>query len=111
MAEVVEDFKTDCFEIRGAVALDPIQVILQDLGMKRGRITVTCYGCAWTAYFNAMMAETIAEFVGMMGPEYLTDKLEPPFGQTKSRKKYLERISETVCKSVRARVEAKTAST
>lgn len=40
--------------ITGAPSLDPITVFLEDLAPKRGKITVSCWGKSWTAYWGGM---------------------------------------------------------
>ncbi|KWU51947.1 hypothetical protein [Pseudomonas palleroniana] len=40
--------------ITGALNLDPITVFLEDLAPKRGKITVSCWGKSWTAYWGGM---------------------------------------------------------
>ncbi len=101
---VVEKLETESFEIRGAPALDPIQIHVQDLGSRRGRITITCFGSAWTAYWNAMPVNTTAEFAGTMGADYLCNALAPPSNQTKSQEKYRLRIAEMVKQFFAARL-------
>ncbi|WP_166219766.1 hypothetical protein [Pseudomonas atagonensis] len=49
--------------ITGAPSLDPITVFLEDLAPKRGKITVSCWGKSWTAYWGGMWdGHTIAQF-------------------------------------------------
>lgn len=78
--------------------LDPIDVFLQDFAPGRGRITLQCYGDAWTAYFGAMGSDfTIQEFVSRAGADYLTSKfLGGNHKRTKAHEKYLARIIEAV---------------
>ncbi|MFK5951029.1 MAG: hypothetical protein QM500_19930 [Methylococcales bacterium] len=44
------------------IDVDPISVILEDLGPGKGKITVDCFGKAWTAYWGGMGDRTLAEF-------------------------------------------------
>lgn len=75
-------------------ALDPITVFLQDLGPGRGRITLECYGSAWSSYFGAMGdGNTIQKFVRDAGLDYLAGKFAAP--TLKNRKQdeaYLRKI-------------------
>lgn len=107
----VEKFEAEYFEIRGAPQLDPIQVCIQDMGMQRGRITVTCFGSAWTAYWGSMGCETVSEFVTRMDAPYFCNKLAPPSNQTKAQEKYRMRIAEAVKQviSIRFREQQKPA--
>ena len=82
------------FEVTGAEALDPITVFLQDFGPGRGRITVECYGSAWTAYFGAMGdTKGIQGFVRDAGLDYLVNKFHAPTLKGRKRDEaYLRRI-------------------
>lgn len=40
--------------ITGAPNLDPITVFLEDLAPRKGKITVSCWGKSWTAYWAGM---------------------------------------------------------
>jgi len=55
--------------------LDPVTVILDDVGAGRGSIIITCYGKAWTAYWGGMGKDTIAEFVCSCDEHYIANKL------------------------------------
>lgn len=61
--------------ISGAKALDPISVILDDLEPRKGKITITCYGKAWTAYWGGMGERTIAQFFYSCDQHYLAGNL------------------------------------
>lgn len=61
--------------ISGAKALDPISVILEDLEPRKGKITITCYGKAWTAYWGGMGERTIAQFFYSCDQHYLVCNL------------------------------------
>lgn len=54
--------------------LDPVQVIAEDLGSGRGKITVSCYGKSWTNFWGGMGAQTIIEFVTTCNTDYLAEK-------------------------------------
>jgi len=64
-------------EIAEVEALDPVTVILEDLGRYRGRITVTCFGRSWTHQWNNTGANSIAEFVAWQNAEHLASALAP----------------------------------
>ncbi|KRP74608.1 hypothetical protein [Pseudomonas lactis] len=40
--------------ITGAPQLDPVTVFLEDLAPRKGKITVSCWGKSWTAYWGGM---------------------------------------------------------
>jgi len=59
-------------------ALDPITVFLEDLSLftGKGRITITCFGKAWTAYWGAMGDDTsVAEFFCGCDEHYIAKNL------------------------------------
>lgn len=55
--------------------LDPIAVYLEDQGTGQGKITITCYGQAWTSFWGAMGKRTISEFVSSSDNQYLAKNL------------------------------------
>ncbi|MEW6647151.1 MAG: hypothetical protein AB1450_08140 [Pseudomonadota bacterium] len=61
--------------IEGADRLDPIEVFLDDIAPRQGRITINCYGQSWTAYWGGMGDRTIAEFILSCDEDYLANKL------------------------------------
>ena len=60
------------WEIEG---LDPVAAYLEDQGVGKGKITITCYGKAWTAYWGAMGCD-IREFILSADNGYLINKLD-----------------------------------
>jgi len=91
---IVNSVNVRAFEIVDLADLDPITVFLQDLGPGRGRITVECYGSAWSAYFGAMGSATgIQGFVRDAGEDYLVNKFHAPTLKARKRDEaYLKRI-------------------
>ncbi|MET4817761.1 hypothetical protein, partial [Endozoicomonas lisbonensis] len=55
--------------------LDPVTFITEDLGNQRGKLTVDCFGEAWTAYWGAMGCDSVAEFIDSCDRYYLAGKL------------------------------------
>lgn len=99
----IERTTTETLTITGAPALDPITVFLQDSEPGRGRITVECYGRAWSAFFGAMGgSRSIREFACGVPPEYLADKLwDIDKKPTKAAEAYLLRIVTAVVAAVK----------
>jgi hypothetical protein len=56
-------------------SLDPVTVIMEDFATGQGKLTVDCYGKAWTAYWGAMGDHKIAEFINTAEIDYLANKL------------------------------------
>lgn len=56
--------------------LDPVRVQIEDIGPGKGRINITCYTEAWTAYWGAMGDNTLAEFFVSCDEHYLAGNLD-----------------------------------
>jgi hypothetical protein len=86
----------ECFTVYNAGALDPVLVILQDFGAGRGRLTLECYGRAWSAYWGAMGDDSLRDFLLNVSPEYIVTNLLRPLDLSQRRRateeKYLTRI-------------------
>lgn len=90
-------FPVDYFEITDVENLDPVTVFLQDFGTGQGRITVECWGNAWSCYFGGMGTNTIRQFVASAGTDYLVNKLTGQLHkQTKRNEAYLRKIVDAV---------------
>ena len=89
-----ENSSANVVTIFDAPALDPITVLLQDFGGK-GRITIECYGKAWTTYFGAYGEGTLPSFVAQCNMSYLLNRFLPTNLGVKALKQesaYLQRI-------------------
>jgi hypothetical protein len=83
------------FMLTEVPALDPITVILHDIAPGQGKITVECYGQAWSSYWGAMGTRSVAQFVASCDVTYLVGKMNPiTVGRStgKSAEAYLARI-------------------
>ncbi|WP_236189349.1 hypothetical protein [Pseudomonas pharyngis] len=75
--KTAEPLKVECstvtkLVITGAPSLDPINVFLEDLAPKRGKITVSCYDKSWHAYWGGMWdGHTIAQFFCELSTGYV----------------------------------------
>ena len=56
-------------------SLDPVSVLLEDFGPSRGKITITCFGKAWTAYWGGIGDQTISEFFISCDEHYIAKNL------------------------------------
>ncbi|ECD3753445.1 hypothetical protein E0S44_14755 [Salmonella enterica subsp. enterica serovar Orion] len=59
----VEKINVLSFIITGAERLDPVRVMIENYEPGKGRITITCYGKAWTAAWFAMGGDTVQEII------------------------------------------------
>lgn len=64
-------------------ALDPITVIAEDLEPRKGKITVSCFGKSWTAYWGGMGSDTIAEFFCGCDTGYIIGYFAPNLSSNK----------------------------
>ena len=72
----IENIEATTFTIFDAPRLDPVTVVLQDMG-GCGRLIVECFGCAWSGYWGAIGNETLKDFLIGCDPEYISGKMEP----------------------------------
>jgi len=90
------------FRIYDAPKLDPILVVMQDLGPGVGRLLLECYGDAWSGYWGATGERTIQQFVLGCSADYIAGKMLG--GQHKRNKQsqaYILRIVEAVQTALR----------
>jgi hypothetical protein len=71
----IQSSKVDKLTITEAERLDPIHVFLEDIEPSKGRVTISCFGSAWSAYWDGMAGRTVAEFLGDMATPYLAKYL------------------------------------
>ncbi|CRG49005.1 hypothetical protein [Yersinia wautersii] len=67
--------------LSGLERLDPVEVLVDDYEPGKGKITITCYGKAWTASWFAMSGQTISQFFRRCGNDYLIGYLSPQLDQ------------------------------
>lgn len=79
------------FTIFDAPRLDPITVVLNDVGPGAGMLIIECYGVAWSAYWGGMGDSKIDEFLRSCNPGYIVGKMARP-RDLKRDNAYLERI-------------------
>lgn len=87
--------------ITEAPGLDPITLTFQDDGPGAGRLTVECYGQAWTAYWGGMGENnTVRLFVASSEPGYLKSKLMSG-RETRQGEAYLLRVCEAIVSALK----------
>lgn len=95
-----QEFFPRCFEITDAPGLDPIRVILQNLGEKQGRLIIECYGRAWSTFWGGMSGPLI-DFILKCEPEYIENALHRGQAPNKRERQYLLRIIQAVQSALR----------
>jgi len=99
--------KAKVFNIFDAPKLDPITVVLQDVGPGCGRLVVECFGSAWSGYWGAMGDRTLLEFLVDCHPGYIAGKMHPTDRKLKkSEAAYMGRIVEAVHSALRSNAKA-----
>lgn len=71
----IENTQVTKLVLSGLDRIDPISVFAEDYGKGRGRITITCYGKAWTSFWGAMGDRTISQFFCSCDEHYLAGNL------------------------------------
>lgn len=77
MSITIEKMDVLSFTITGAERLDPVRVMIENYEPGKGRITVTCYGQAWTGAWFAMGGDSVQEFIKRVSNDYLIGCLAP----------------------------------
>ncbi|MCK2357569.1 hypothetical protein MZD93_25505, partial [Escherichia coli] len=82
MSVTVEKIDVLSFVITGAERLDPVRVMIENYEPGKGRITITCYGKAWTAAWFAMGGDDVQTFIKRVSNEYLIGYFDPQLRST-----------------------------
>lgn len=90
----VLNLNASTIQIIYAAELDTIQVTWVNYQPGRGDVTITCYGQAWTCYFNAMSGKTIQQFFREADTAYMVNALQRGqfLKQNKAHAQYLAKI-------------------
>lgn len=90
------------FRLYDAPRLDPILVVMRDVGPNSGQLLIECYGDVWAGYWGAMGARGIEDFLLSCSADYVTGKMFGRFHKrTKQAEAYLHRIVESVQTALR----------
>lgn len=92
------------FRLYDAPKLDPIFVVMQDLGPGVGRLLIECYGDAWSGYWGAMGTDyTLERFLLGCSADYVAGKmLGSQHKRSKQSQAYILRIVEAVQTALRS---------
>ncbi|BBV66734.1 hypothetical protein STW0522KLE44_31220 [Klebsiella sp. STW0522-44] len=77
MSIAVEKMDVLAFTVTGAERLDPVRVMIENYEPGKGRITITCFGKAWTGAWFAMGGDTVQKFMKRVSNEYLIGYFDP----------------------------------
>lgn len=78
----IETTEVLSFTITEVEGLDPVRVMIENYEPGKGRITITCYGKAWTGAWFAMGGDTVQEFIKRVSNEYLIGYFDPQLQST-----------------------------
>lgn len=73
---------TETYIITHAHALDPITVYVTNYKPGQGKITIDCYGQAWTAYWGGMGEQNLQQFFLSANNAYIAGKMLSTTQQT-----------------------------
>lgn len=62
--------------------LDPVRVMIENYEPGKGRITITCYGKAWTGAWFAMGGDSVQKFLKRVSNDYLIGYFDPQLEST-----------------------------
>lgn len=71
----IEKSKVVKLKLTGLERLDPVSVIIEDIGEGHGKIYIECFGKAWSAYWCAMGDQNISEFFCSCDEHYIAKNL------------------------------------
>ncbi|EAR9329270.1 TPA: hypothetical protein R4G38_003222 [Salmonella enterica subsp. enterica serovar Kentucky] len=78
----VEKIDVLSFVLTDLERLDPVRVMIENYEPGKGRITITCFGKAWTGAWSAMGGDTVQEFIKRVSNDYLIGCLDSQLRKT-----------------------------
>ena len=95
-------------EISDYPGLDPVRVMIYDIGEGSGRVVIECFGQAWAGYWGAM-GTSLRDFFVAAPVDYLCQAMRASERNVKkSDRDYLTRIIRAVQEALRTMEPAKT---
>ena len=73
----IETMDVQAFTITDVERLDPVRVMIENYEPGKGRITITCFGKAWTGAWFAMGGDTVQQFIKRVSNDYLIGYFAP----------------------------------
>jgi len=87
----VEKSTTTKLYVTDVSNLDPVTIYLEDNPPHRGKITIECYGKAWSYYWGNIGAKSIMDFFVNCDNHYLSEKFDPHTPRTITDEDTLEK--------------------
>lgn len=104
----IEAIQVEAFTVFDAPTLDPVTVVLHDLGGGKGRLLIECYCDAWAGYWGAM-GEPLVNFLTSCSADYIANRVHPGgLSRKTQRYEYLKRIVVAVQAALKERSSPET---
>lgn len=97
-----DEIKLDVLRIPRSKSLDPITVYFDDRAPGVGRVTIACYGDAWTAAWSAMGERTVRQFIADVDAGYLSGAMLQLCGGNDRHRSYTDRVAAAVIAALAA---------
>lgn len=97
-----DEIKLDVLRIPRSKSLDPITVYFEDHVPGVGRVTIACYGDAWTAAWSAMGERTVRQFIADVDAGYLSGAMLQLCGGNDRHRSYTDRVAAAVIAALAA---------
>lgn len=94
------DVHVDVVRIPAQKGLDPITAYFEDYAPGKGRVTVACYGDAWTACWSAMGGRKVREFTASVDAGYLSGAMLALRGSNKAARRYAKRVAHALIEAI-----------
>ena len=73
----IETSKVTRLRLTELTNLDPVEVNADNIAENKGKVTITCFGKSWTAYWGSTGCDNVEEFFCSAGNDYLIGCLSP----------------------------------
>lgn len=108
----IEPISVEAFTVHDAPAVDPVTVILRDLGEGKGRLIIECYCEAWVGYWGAMGERNLTKFLLDCDADYIANRIYPGgLSRGTRRYEYLVRIVRAMQAALKQRAATETSLT
>lgn len=105
----IEPISVEAFTVHDAPAVDPVTVILRDLGEGKGRLIIECYCESWAGYWGAMGDRSLTKFLIDGDADYIANRIYPGgLSRGTRRYEYLVRIVRAMQAALKERAAPET---
>lgn len=105
----IEPLTVEAFTVHDAPAVDPVTVILRDIGEGKGRLIIECYCESWAGYWGAMGDRSLTKFLMDCDADYIANRIYPGgLSRGTRRYEYLLRIVTAMKEALKQRAGMET---